>query len=128
MRHFHNVRGRIAGLSFSADGKTLVACVRGGMKVAVWNLETGTFRRWHPYADRPVSSLAFSPDGNWLAVGSEVGMVIPYEYPALEYDTEFHPGGIWWNRPVTSVAFGWTEDRADCQLAMTAGHLTLATM
>ncbi len=128
MRTFHNVRSRIAGLAFSADGKTLMACVRGRDKVAIWNLETGAFRRWNPYADRPVSSIAFSPDGKWLAVGSEVGIVLPYEYPALTYDSEFHPGGFNSQNHVTSIAFGWNEDRSNCRIAMAAQALLVALM
>lgn len=128
MRTFHNVRGRIAGLAFSADGKALMACVRGREQVAVWNLDTGAFRRWHPYADEPVSSLAFSPDGKWLAVGSEVGMVLPYEYPALEYDSEFHPGGFHSRRHVAGIAFGWSEGRSNCRIAMAAQALLVAPM
>jgi WD40 repeat protein len=128
MRRFHNVRSRIRGLAFSTDGKTLVACVRGWMTVAVWDLGKGTFRRWNPYADEPVSSIAFSPDGKWLAVGSQVGMVLPYRYPALNYDSEFHPGGFNSGDHVTSIAFGWTEDRSNCRIAMTAQALLVALM
>ncbi len=128
MRHFHNVRGRIAGLAFSADGKTLMACVRGGMKVAVWNLETGTFRHWNAYADAPVCSLAFSPDGKWLAVGDDRGMVFPHEYPSLERAPEFTPGGLRDQYPVSGIAFGWTADRSDCHIAMAAVNLCVATM
>lgn len=128
MRRFHNVRGRIAGLAFSADGQTLAACVRGGRTIAFWNLATGAFRRWHPYADDAVTSIAFSPDGKWLAVGSAVGMVLPYHYPELDYDSEYHPSGFNAGYPVTSVAFGWTEDQSDCRIAMTAGRFTVALM
>lgn len=128
MRRFHNVRGRIAGLAFSADGQTLAACVRGGQKVAFWNLATGAFRRWHPYADDAVTSIAFSPDGKLLAVGSAVGMVLPYHYPGENYDSEFHPAGFRSHNHVTAIAFGWTEDRSNCHIAMTAGNLLVSLM
>jgi len=128
VRRFHNVRGRITGLSFSADGQTLAACVRGGRKVAFWNLATGAFQRWHAYVDDAVSSIAFSPDGPWFAVGSAVGMVLPYHYPELNYDGEFHPSGFRSRIPVSALAFGCTKDRTGCHIAMTAGALLAALL
>ena len=128
MRHFHNVRRRIAGLAFSADGKTLMACVRGGMKVAAWNCATGEFRYWKVVADAPVRSLAFSPDGNWFAVGDELGMTFVHRYPSLDSEHEFSPGGFWDPNWVTGIAFGWTADRSDCRIAMAAGKLCIAEM
>jgi len=60
------------GTAFSRDGK-LVAGSIGIKEMGVWDATTG--RRLHvlrPAAQRPVC-VAFSADGQWLAVGSEVG-------------------------------------------------------
>jgi WD40 repeat protein len=61
--------GRVGGLTFSADGKTLAATT-----------EDGTVRRWNLAADREelplfgldysAGCLVFSPDGNSLAAGN----------------------------------------------------------
>src|SRR5687767_4531607 len=116
MRLFHNVRGRIAGLAFSADGKALFACVRGKWDVAVWNRETGPFRLSDPGADNPVRSLAASPDGRCVAVGDQVGRILAYRYPELVDFEDFSFGGT--ARPwVEALAFGWTADRAECRMA-----------
>jgi WD40 repeat protein len=128
MRRLTGTRGRIVSMAFRPDGKALMAVVRGGMTVARWEFDTGKFGRWHPYADRPVTSLAYSPDGAWLAVGSEIGMVLPYRTADMHYSSEFHPAGWGSGEWVRGLAFGWTEDRSDFQLAMAAGPVCLVRM
>lgn len=92
MKRFHNVRGRIIGLAFSPDGKTLTACCQNVLTLALWDLSADTFRRWNPYCDGAVQSFAYSPDGKWLLVGGREEISLPYELPAWDYDTEFLGG------------------------------------
>lgn len=92
MKRFHNVRGRVIGLAFAPDGKTLTACCQGQQTLAMWDLAGDTFRRWHPYCDGAVQSFAYSPDGKWLLVGGREGIGLPYELPAWDYDSEFIGG------------------------------------
>jgi len=62
-------RGSVWTLAFSADGKTL-ASGSTDTTVRLWNVSTGEERarlQWHAH----VCAVAFSPDGQTLAVGGE---------------------------------------------------------
>jgi WD40 repeat protein len=90
MKHLQGLKRRIHCLSFSPDGRTLAASFAGAMTVGLWELPAGRYRRWHPYADAPVRSMAWSDDGTYLAVGGEIGMVLPYRWPRGSYSSEIH--------------------------------------
>jgi WD40 repeat protein len=65
----------IAALAISPDGRTLVTggfdvlTTRNPVKVAIWDLATGKITRTLRSPHRVVS-LAFSPDGKWIAMAS----------------------------------------------------------
>jgi WD40 repeat protein len=74
-------------LTFSADGRTLATThVRGpdpfgpgrpaGPLVCLWEVATGRMRGVLGGLARPAVSVAFSPDGNLLAAGSQDGTVL----------------------------------------------------
>jgi RNA polymerase sigma factor (sigma-70 family) len=56
--------GRMCGLAFSPDGKTLAY---GGRSLHVWQVETGNLLQVETDQDHPVLNLAFSADGKLLA-------------------------------------------------------------
>ena len=53
-------------LAFSLDGKQLVTGSRDS-KVQFWDLKAGKLQRTVSLPGRGVDSLAFSPDGRWVA-------------------------------------------------------------
>ena len=57
----------ITSLAFSHDGKSVVACSQAGLHVYDW--PTLTLQRTITVQSRNIHDLAFSPDGNQLAVG-----------------------------------------------------------
>jgi WD40 repeat protein len=89
-------------MAFSSDGRLLGTGEAGG-KVTLWESKTGKkYRQWSydHLPDRGISALAFSPGGDWLAWGGQVG--------------DIHLGRIWdqasWvagkdGRYVNSLAF-----------------------
>ena len=130
MRTLHNFRKRIAGMAFSADGKTLMACARGLWDVAVWNLETSAFEKRDVDGDGPICCLATSPDGKWVGVGTEAAQVFADRSPDFDYHNrqDFSFGGAPPRPRVHGIAFGWTKDRSDCRIAFAAGELCTATL
>ncbi len=70
---FHQ-RGRIQGLCYSPDGKT-IASAGDGREVIIWNVETGERLAGLDVAHRVVYDLAFSPGGKLLAAACEDGSV-----------------------------------------------------
>lgn len=92
MQRLENIKSPIHCLAWSPGGEELLATYNNGMKVGRWAMPSGKFRRWHPYIDYPARSVAFSPDGKWLAVGSNAGLVLPYLVETDNYDSEFHAG------------------------------------
>ena len=78
MRFFEQIKSPIVCLVFSPDGRALAAACDKCMKVGMWELPGGKFWRWHPYAERPVRSVAYSGDGVCLAVGNDKGWVLAY--------------------------------------------------
>jgi sugar lactone lactonase YvrE len=70
--------GRIHGLAFAPDGKTLaVADSRG--KFGLWSPITGKVLRPHRELPAGLGAVAFSPDGKTLALGSADGVVYLWE-------------------------------------------------
>jgi WD40 repeat protein len=63
----------VHAVAFSPDGKSLVSCGREGMRV--WDLVTGKEIR---FIDAGVGqrSIAFSPDGKFIATGTEAGDIV----------------------------------------------------
>lgn len=62
----------VRALAFSPDGATLASC--GGTKLlCFWDVASGRSRTAIPLPESPLS-LAFSPDGRWLAVGCDIDL------------------------------------------------------
>lgn len=65
--HQPTVMPPITALAFSHDGKSVVACSQAGLHVYDW--QTLTLQRTIAVQARNIHDLAFSPDGDRLAVG-----------------------------------------------------------
>lgn len=66
---FKGHSGRIQWLSFSPDAKSIASASNDG-NVRVWKLATAQQSRVLGSHELPVFSVAWSPDGRWLAVGT----------------------------------------------------------
>jgi len=72
---------RLNAFAVSADGSTIAAggeAVDGGARIALWSVATGRQTASVPVAAATVLSVAFSPDGAWLAYGASDGSVGTY--------------------------------------------------
>ena len=69
--------GDVAGLAFSRDG-SLVAAV-GGPKAVLWNVSTRKVVRVEPVGKHGADGVAFSPDGQTLAIGRADGVDALYD-------------------------------------------------
>ncbi|RYZ34997.1 MAG: hypothetical protein EOO71_37130 [Myxococcaceae bacterium] len=89
----------LEGVTFSPDG-ALVATVSRSGAVRLFDAATGE-PRGALATEEPLVSVAFHPDGRWLAVGSAQGLVTVLSAPGLAFGAEsrLHVG------PVSALAF-----------------------
>jgi eukaryotic-like serine/threonine-protein kinase len=99
----------IASLAFTADGSQLIAA--GGLRhtfvgagkptLQAWDFRRQKFIREYTGATKWLTSVACSPDGRWLAAGSEDNSVLTWEIgkSAPKFRLQDHSAGI------TAVAF-----------------------
>lgn len=80
-------RGIRHNLVFSPDGQLLAAPNGREGEVLLWDASNGKLARTLPGSDSPIHVLAFAPDGNWLATGSQDGAVYLFELDS-------HPVGM----------------------------------
>jgi WD40 repeat protein len=76
----------ISGLAFSPDGKRLVSANAAGGTVKVWDAQTGQ-ELLNLKVGGHVNSLAFSPDGHWLASDPN-GTVIIWDATPLPEESQ----------------------------------------
>ena len=74
-------RGVITSLTFTADGKTLVAGGGDENTVRLWDLATGKSKTWPEHPDL-VRSVVLTPDGKTAAVGCRDGHVYIHDFPS----------------------------------------------
>ena len=102
-RPFHQ-KGKITALAFSPDGKWVVSgSLDPSFPLGFLDPETGGVVKVKIDFD-PVSALAFSPDGKDLAVGTNKGEVLIWEYLTPKSEPiEVNPGDM--VEMITSVTF-----------------------
>jgi WD40 repeat protein len=121
MRLFAQIKKLIRGLAFAPDGKTLAAAADSNKTVGMWDLLSGRFRRLNLCNDLPYS-LAYSPEGTFLAVGSSNGMALPVLTASGRTYTDCDAGDFFSQQqhPVWAMAFA--PNRADSPVLATAAH------
>ncbi len=72
-------RGEIYAVRFSQDSRYVAVSFSDNSRVLLWNLDNGNYKWWGRKNASRVDSLAFSPDGKYLATGHNNGTVIFYE-------------------------------------------------
>jgi WD40 repeat protein len=72
-----------AGLAFIGDGRTLATAVEGEHDIRLWEVATGRERGRLKSQHAPVSSLALSPDAQWLASGCDNGSILIWDVGQL---------------------------------------------
>jgi serine/threonine protein kinase/WD40 repeat protein/thiol-disulfide isomerase/thioredoxin len=98
---------RLRSIQFHAEGRHLVTLTERD-KCIVWDLQSERPLPL-PGGDRPVRSVAFSPDGRWLAFGLPQGNVEVFSFPAGKLLHRIEHRG-----PVAALAFS----REGSRLAM----------
>lgn len=70
-----NSQYHITSMAFSPDGRYLACALRGNKKrtIQVWDWRKGTFKILEDGQYRPITCVAFSPDGNSLVSSSDHG-------------------------------------------------------
>ena len=66
---------RVTSVAFSPDGRFALASASDGRRVKPWSLDTGIQQQTQRSFGGPVTSVAFSPNGQLLASGSLDGIV-----------------------------------------------------
>jgi class 3 adenylate cyclase/WD40 repeat protein len=117
----HTIRFGLGGLSFSGDGRMLVAsgCCRGGSVVAGWDARSGA-QRFHRTIAQQATTFALAPDARTLAVGTGDGYVMVLDARSGEQ-----------RGPATKVAGSQVEQIAvspDGQLLAVSPHNGGATL
>jgi WD40 repeat protein len=129
----------VDSLDISPDGRRIAVCSWRRTGVALFDLETGALPVTHETAAY-ARSVRFSPDGQWLAAGTEDGTL--YLWPTGQtgeartistgdkavYDVAFSPDGTWlaacggdWRQPAPGFIRLWrTSDWS--QAAQLTGH------
>jgi eukaryotic-like serine/threonine-protein kinase len=103
----HSVQGVGPDLAFSPDGRLLAA--PGSVGVTLWDLTAGQHCVLSGHTDdgqqRPVSQVAFSPDGRSLISAADDGQVILWDLATPRPDRMKPRTLIKLDQPVTGLAF-----------------------
>ncbi len=68
--------GEVTAIALSKDGK-VAATVGNNHSARLWNAETGTpLHKPYTHPEGWLAACSFSPDGQWLAVGGNAGVVV----------------------------------------------------
>ena len=71
-------RGRIQGIAYSPDGKTLASS--SGSIVQLWDIKNGAeIREFSTSTDEWITSIAFTPDSCYLIAGTKSGRVFQWD-------------------------------------------------
>jgi len=107
------ITSTLRAATFSPDGKFIATVGREG-QINLWGAQNGQFIRAFLGATGPIWSVAFSPDGQWLATGGDTTVQI-WEVPTGQLVTLLNGH----TSPVKSIVFS-----SDSQKVLTGGDDT----
>lgn len=106
LRTLQGHQDKIAAMTFSPDGSTLVTCDTYQGAIRVWEVKTGALKetlKGHRY---PVRSLAFSPDDLLLASGSSDNSIRLWDFSPVANNQSRETISVFGhNEAVTSILF-----------------------
>lgn len=92
IRRFDALPGRVFDTEFDREAKRVVACSSADRKgeIRVYNAADGK-QTWKVQLDEPIYTVAFSPDGKWVAAGGFKGVVRIYDASSGKQVKQFVP-------------------------------------
>ncbi|MGQ9871350.1 nSTAND1 domain-containing NTPase [Leptodesmis sp.] len=104
-------------VAFSTDGKALVAVAQRANQIKIWSVESGKLQFQLGGFQAPITQVALSPDGKWIAAASEDRTIQVWQMQTGQLQSQF-------SQPIAPSSLTFSPD-SKLLLAVSGNRTTL---